>query len=723
MRWTPKIFRRGSGQREGDGSVAKESGGDLPVCDASTASVAGDNPIRHAEEDTLGRGTAARSFAQQVLAVDAREGVVVGVLGPWGSGKTSFINLARCEFNGANVPVLDFNPWMFSGAQQLVESFFIELAAQLSIHPGLSEVGKDLQEYGEAFSGMGWLPLVGPWIERGRAFAKIAGQILQRRNEGIGGRRAKLQKALADLRKPIVVVVDDIDRLSTPEIRDVFKLVRLTASFPNIIYLVAFDRARVETALGEQGIPGRDYLEKILQVAMDLPAVPEQVLIRQIFTAIDGALANVENPGRLDERVWPDVFMEIIRPLIRNMRDVRRYAMAIHGAVTALNAQIALSDVLALEAIRLFLPDVFVHFHGAVRALTTTSGGALGGRDEAPELKLQIEALIKDAEVHGDVVRDMIERLFPAALRHIKNNHYGAEWKNRWLQDRRVAHEDILRLYLERVAGDGLQAFADAEQAWICMTNRDAFNKRLRSLDPARLQDVIASLEIYEEQFSAAHVVPGVIVLLNLLPELPARPSGMFGFGGKLSVTRVAYRLLRSLKDPITIELAVRQILPEVESLSAKLDLIGQVGHREGWGHKLVTETAAADFEKTWRSDVRAAATTDLLREPDLLRILSLTKRESDQAEPVLEIEDVPELTLAILRSARGEVTIQSMGSRAVRHLPRLDWDALIQIYVSEEILKKRVERLVATCPNGEDDLVELAARYVSGWRPNNFDE
>ena len=58
------------------------------------------------------------------------------------------------------------------------------------------------------------------------------------------------------------------------EIRDIFKLVRLTANFPNIIYIVAFDRNRVEKALAEQGLPGRDYLEKILQVAFDLPVVP-----------------------------------------------------------------------------------------------------------------------------------------------------------------------------------------------------------------------------------------------------------------------------------------------------------------------------------------------------------------------------------------------------------------------------------------------------------------
>jgi predicted KAP-like P-loop ATPase len=84
-----------------------------------------DNPIRQSEEDTLGREKTAGTFPRQVLKLDASEGVVVGVLGPWGSGKTSFVNLARAEFDRAGVPILDFNPWMFSGAQQLVDSFFV----------------------------------------------------------------------------------------------------------------------------------------------------------------------------------------------------------------------------------------------------------------------------------------------------------------------------------------------------------------------------------------------------------------------------------------------------------------------------------------------------------------------------------------------------------------------------------------------------------------------
>lgn len=645
----------------------------------------------------------------------------MGVLGAWGSGKTSFVNISRTYLESSGVTILDFNPWMFSGAEQLVESFFVELSAQLRVRPGLAEVGKDIEEYGETFSGMTWLPLVGPWIERGRAATKVLATFLQRRKEGVSVRRAKVENALRGLPMPLVVILDDIDRLNTSEIRDVFKLVRLTANFPNIIYIVAFDRIRVEEALAEQGIPGRDYLEKILQVGIDLPAVPAQVLNKQIFQAIDNAISGVENKGRFDENVWPDVFMEIIRPLIRNMRDVRRYAAAVHGTVRDLGCQVALVDLLALEAVRVFLPDVFRQMHKAVDGLTNCSGLTTGGHRDPPCLKEQIERLIDGAGGHADVVRALIQRLFPGGERHVGGSHYGGEWKSGWLRDRRIAHEDILRLYLERVVGEGLQTFTDAEQAWARMADREALDRYFRSLEAERLEDVISSLEAYEEQFAPEHVVSGSIVLLNLLPTLPQRQRGMFSFAPSMVVGRVVYRLLRSLKEPDAVEKAVLEILPLLTMLSAKDQLITIVGYREGVGHKLVSESAARHFEKSWRTEVRSATADALGEDRGILWVMLTAKRDVGPAEPVVEIADSPCLTLALLRSARSDTRSQAMGSRAVRLSPRIAWKALIEVFGNEEILRERIIKLKSTKPEGVEELFELIDKYLSGWRPSDF--
>ena len=720
MNWVRKLFRQKNAETTCDSTISKKAEPGTQV--GPRVMVRADNPVRRVEDDLLGRTDFAKFFARQILTLDTTEGAVVGVLGAWGAGKTSFVNLARAELEKENIPVLDFNPWMFSGAEQLVESFFAEIAAQLRMHRGLGGIGESLAAYGEAFSGLGWLPFVGPWVDRTRDLAKIVGDILKRRKEGVDKRRKKLADVLAKLSKPILVVIDDIDRLSTSEIRDVFKLVRLTASFPNIVYIVAFDRVRVEEALGEQRIPGRDYLEKILQLAIDLPAIPNQVLTQQIITAVNDSLNGIETPGPFDERAWPDLLMEVIRPLIRTMRDVRRYAGAAHGTVASLGGRIALADVLALEAIRLFLPDVFAVLHSSVEGLTTASELVHGG-NERPRLKAQVEALLGAAEGRSDVIKAMIFRLFPAAQRHVGGSHYGSDWSARWLRERRVAHEDILRLYLERIPGEGLIAFTDADQAWAHMTDAGTFDRYLRSLDLDRRQNAIGSLEVLEGQFDARHAIPGATVLLNMLPDFPDRLRSMFEPGGRIVLTRVIYRLLRSLKDPNAIEAAADEILPQLNSLSAKLQLISQIGYREGAGHKLVSEAAATKFERTWRDEVRSTSADRLASECDLAWVLGAVARDSDLSEGTFDIPSSPDVTLAVLDSALSYSISQPMDSRAVQRSARLPWKVLIQLYGDEDTLRSRIEELKQAGIESSRDTLDLAEKYLRGEHPKDFDE
>jgi predicted KAP-like P-loop ATPase len=427
--------------------------------------VKSDTPIHEADDDLLNRAGHARRFARQVLAFDLSDGLVVGVLGPWGSGKTSFVNLMRSELSAIGAPILDFNPWMFSGAQQLVDSFFAEMASQLKIRPGMAEIGKNLEDYGETVGGLGWLPLVGTWIDRGRVATKVVGKVLQGRKQGAGAQRAKLASKLSSLKRPIVVILDDIDRLTTPEIRDIFKLVRLTASFPNIVYIVSFDRGRVETALREEGISGRDYLEKILQLTVDLPRIPDQYINKLAFEALNDALENVPMTVPFDSDAWLDVFMEVIRPLIRNMRDVRRYAAAIRVTALDLAGEIQLVDVLALDAIRLFLPDTFAALATKVEALTTTPNPFSTGtgnyeQRRSQEYKVQVDSLLASAGDKSEVVRALIRRCFPAAQRHIDESVFGSDWREQWRVGRRVAHSDpswVIWLSALSFRGSGLR--------------------------------------------------------------------------------------------------------------------------------------------------------------------------------------------------------------------------------------------------------------------------
>src|SRR6266487_1074560 len=134
--------------------------------------VSGDNPIENQEDDVLGRSAVAAVIAEELRTIDASEGYVAAIMGPWGSGKTSLVNLVRQELTKEPaLAVLDFNPWMFSGAEQLVDFFFRELSAQLHLRKGtLDSIATEVEAYGDLLTPignvldiLGIVPFAGGW--------------------------------------------------------------------------------------------------------------------------------------------------------------------------------------------------------------------------------------------------------------------------------------------------------------------------------------------------------------------------------------------------------------------------------------------------------------------------------------------------------------------------------------------------------------------------------
>ena len=682
-----------------------------------------DAPIRNSEDDVLGREKLAESFSRQLLFLDVSDGLVAGVLGPWGSGKTSFLNLTIPHLEKSGVTVLHFNPWMFSGTKNLVDHFFAEISMQLKGHHqrNLEAVGRSLEQYGKIFSGLSRLPVVGDWLAPIRIVTSHLSKILQSGKGGVRNQKKRIERGLRDLEKPIAVIVDDIDRLTAPEIRDVFKLIRLTANFPNIIYLTAFDRSRVEDALSSTGIPGRAYLEKILLIGKDLPELPRHVIDEQVLRAIDEVLSTVNNPGRFEKERWPDVFFEIVRPPIQNIRDIRRYAITIRGTVEDLEGQIALVDVLALEAVRLFLPDLFSRLHESVDFLTTTADLGPDDLQNSSRLKDQTEAFLEAAGNQKGIARRLIRRLFPAAERHIGGTTYGYEWQNRWLKNRLVAHKDILRLYLERFVTEDLQGFRDAEQAWRRLVDGKDFGQYLRSIPAQRQERAISGIEFYEEQYKPEHVIPAVVAILNLLSELPDRRTKMFELSTSQIVGRAVYRMIRCIKDSVVTEAKIRKILPQLKRLSAKWKLITTVGYKKHVGHKLISESEACRLEREWRDEVRSASTESLASEEGLLWMLTCVKQDSGPEEPPFEVPDSTVVTRALLTSAHQIVKTKGAGSRAVHQIPRLQWDDLVALYGDESVLRDRIEELKDTQPKDLDEILKLTDEHMADGEQEGF--
>ena len=674
-----------------------------------------DNPITSVEEDTLGRLSSSDSLVNSILDYDTKNGLVVGLMGPWGIGKSSFINLSRNRFKERSIDIIDFNPWLFSDTDQLAEYFFKEISAQLRLKGGnFKTIASVVEKYSDVLSPLALIPGVS-WLDRVLTAFKTSGKFVKSRYDSIENRRLAVTKALQKMDQPLVVVIDDIDRLSTPEIREIFKLVRLTANFPNIIYLLAFDRQRVEQALDESGVSGRAYVEKILQVAYDLPDIPKSVSREQIFQELNKVINNVPESD-FDQDRWADVYFEIIEPNITTIRDIKRYALSANITIKTLGSNVDTVDVLALEAIRIFRPNLYAKIKKSVDTLAEETDSWWSDDNKN---KAVIDSLISD---DNEYARAVIKRIFPAAEKYINNTNYGHGYSNEWRRKARVAHKDNLTTYLEHCPTEGLKVMKMAASAYDLMHDLEGFSKFMSDIDQDELENFIQSLEAYEDEYKKEQVIPAGVVLMNNIYRIPERKNrGMFDLSRPdIIVGRVVLRLLRSIEDDDERELVAKKILSQLKSYSTRLDFIELIGHREGVGHKLVKKELADQLHSDFIEKVSSQRPTKFANEWQLLRVYYVVVDKKGDKYVPFKFSKVTEIR-TLLQDAYDETRSQSMNSRKVKITPVLHWQMLVRVIGSEEAIKNITAKLKKV--DGQTDLIILIEKYLEGWRPGQDED
>lgn len=216
-----------------------------------------DYPIESRGADKLRRAPLASKVATLIASFHGKESFVVGIEGEWGAGKTSFINLVKQELkDNADVVTVNFNPWNFAGENELIADFFTSLTEALTGQGDQRDLTRTIRSYTSRLQ-----VSVSPSFSLFGASVKF-GEVWRSGSGTLQSERQKIDGALRELRSKILVVIDDTDRLDAAETRLIMKLVKMTANFPNTVFLLAYDRARVASKLNGEGWSGDEYLKK-----------------------------------------------------------------------------------------------------------------------------------------------------------------------------------------------------------------------------------------------------------------------------------------------------------------------------------------------------------------------------------------------------------------------------------------------------------------------------
>lgn len=218
-----------------------------------------DEEIGDEVEDLLSCDAQAKSFADTVLASGAHPGMVFGVDGPWGIGKTSFINLAERYWEGAEdrVIVCRFEPLRYASQPDLADRLIRDLSASIQREVFAPEFRPAASRYSRLIKGKADVSFLG---------FKLS---LEPSEETVDELLDDIDEVLRRIGRRVIIVIDDLDRLDAKTTNNVLFATRRTFKLSQATYVLCYD-TEILAGSKEDGAKAREFLEKFVTVKLSL---------------------------------------------------------------------------------------------------------------------------------------------------------------------------------------------------------------------------------------------------------------------------------------------------------------------------------------------------------------------------------------------------------------------------------------------------------------------
>lgn len=631
-----------------------------------------DRPIDSAGADVLGRSAFAARLAQSIGAWDGRDSLVISLHGGWGTGKTSVKNMVLEKLRGSPTrcpQIVEFSPWQVSGTGTLVGAFFEELGIALGCgQESKSGLSKKLSSYAKRFALIGHVvkplgtlvsfmePRMGALITAGAVGVEQSAQTIQAgadaakagqdaRAKGLADLKRDLGTIMASLPRPVLVVIDDIDRLTTEEILQVFQLVKVNADFPNLVYLLLFERSIVENALDQiSGDRGREFLQKIVQVEFHVPHAHRKAIEKALVTGLDKFLEQDPIKPLFDQNLWRDLYLGGIANYFQNLRHVYRFLSSFGFHVANFKSgksfEVNPVDLIGLETLRVFEPGLYEQLPSAKSLLTREEERGFFGRIQQDEIEAAVAQLLTHVPINRQApAKTILGVLFPPISGAFDNDEGVSGQKQKWLREHRVCHFDLFDKFFSLAVGEGDLSQAEVDRLVSLTSDRNGFVAECRALlERGLLEVAFERLDAFKDTTPLAGMPALITALCDLCEDLPAPKTGLLARDLSNCAWRLIYFGLLRERDPQRRFEVLRDAFNNSSGVVVPVDIVNmeeRTEARENREHEfLVGEGELGELKVLCVAKIRGiAAKREFRSHPDLRGLLSSWLNWGDRAE------------------------------------------------------------------------------------------
>lgn len=284
-----------------------------------------------------------------------KESLAIGISGNWGSGKTSFLKSMQKQMN-ADYRVVTFNPWTCTDKEQIISQFFALMREQTENNE--ESLHEAIQKYQDIVLDADIHPAI-------TFLAKILP--LSKKEETLESLKDKIEEAITiDGSKPFAIFIDDLDRLEGNELFEVLRLIRITANFRNVVFVVAYDRDYICNVLNESKYIKRaeEYIQKIFHLEVSLPKFEDDTLLDVFMEEVVRiASLNERQATRLRQLVMQLLNIDGLSftDFVPNFRQARRFAnvFALNlKSILAHTKDFVVKDFIGVELLHFAYPEI-----------------------------------------------------------------------------------------------------------------------------------------------------------------------------------------------------------------------------------------------------------------------------------------------------------------------------------------------------------------------------
>jgi len=523
-----------------------------------------DEPILLEEQDRLNRNKFAEQFAQTLLGHRGNSCLITALHGPWGSGKSSLLNLIEDQLKSSSSTddyiIIRFNPWNISSLDQLITMFFHELKVAIGGRQQFNADGSKTAKLLDIFSGILMVSTLSPvgsqyFAVGAEAVKKASGIIKNTRTKSLVEIKRQLDKELSKTAKRIFILIDDIDRLDEKAARLLFRMIRLNADFKNTTYLLAFD-LKVVTDLVERDQPGhgKEYLKKVIQLPVHIPKIDDAVLHGILTDELD-IFVNKYDGNRFNQERWQELITSgRFFKFFQTMRDIVRYVNGLNLNFALISNEVNIVDFMALEGIRIFAPESYDQIRRNKSILTRTgTGGPLEPKEDIATTKTMLEKIFNPGQSNeketGDIVKDVCKVLFPQ-LGRIYANFDFSNSQQEWRQQKRICSEEVFERYFMLGIPKG-EISEEEMKATLALGNAHLkFAEALNELFERKLGKRFLELfEDYIGEVQEENILETILGLFGIEERIVSEPRGMLQAGADYQAARLAYLLLKRIRE------------------------------------------------------------------------------------------------------------------------------------------------------------------------------